>query len=439
MAVDPEVRPIRLVVRDDDLERSRLTVFFRLLLAIPHFVWLTLWGIAAFVVAFILWLAVLIEGKAPENLHDFVAGYVRYATHVGAYVFLAANPYPGFRGAPGYSIDVEIEPPVPQSRWAGFFRLLLALPALLLAAALGGGFFTGSPGQASWGWSSGGDGHAAWYSFSAGGTASAAAFLAWFAILVRGRAPRGLRDLITYAIGYGAQAGGYLLLLTPRYPTSDPKLAEPYAELPEHPVRIVVQDDLDRPRLIVAFRLFLVIPHLVWLTLWSLAAFLAAIVAWFVALVTGQIPLALHRFLASYVRYATHVVAFLYVVGRRFPGFTGRAGSYGIDVEIDPPTWQSRWKILFRVILAIPALILGGALGGVAFVVGLLGWWYALVRGRMPEGLRNLGASCLRYNAQTYAYLGLLTDRYPCAAPVLEGSPRPVDWPDPFAFTGDTF
>ncbi|MGH3136116.1 MAG: DUF4389 domain-containing protein, partial [Gaiellaceae bacterium] len=299
MVASPDTRPIRLFVRDDDLRRTRLTVVFRIFLAIPHLIWLTLWGIAAFVVAFILWLAVLIEGRAPGNLHDFVAGYVRYATHVAAYVLLAANPYPEFRGAPGYPVDVEIDPPERQGRWAGFFRLILALPALLLAAALGGGFSSGSPSQSStWQWSSRGDEYdAAWFAFSAGGAASAAAFLAWFAILARGSAPRGLRDLTAFAIGYGAQAGGYLLLLTPRYPTSDPKLAESYADLPEYPVRVVVTDDLARPRLTVLFRAFLVIPHLVWLTLWSIAAFLAAIAAWFAALVLGRNPPALLRFL----------------------------------------------------------------------------------------------------------------------------------------------
>ncbi len=433
----PAERPIRLVVRDDDLRRSRLTVFFRLLLAIPHLVWLTLWGIAAFVVAFILWLAVLIEGKAPEILHDFVAGYVRYATHVGAYVFLAANPYPGFRGAPGYAVDLEIDPPQRQSRWTGFFRLLLALPPLLLAAALGGGFYWGST-SSSWG-SAGGEEEALWSGFSLAGVAAVAAFLAWFVALVLGRAPRGLRDLIAYAMSYGAQTSGYLLLLTGTYPSSDPALAEPFADLPEHPVRIVVTDELERSRLTVFFRLFLAIPHFVWLALWSVAAFFAAIAAWVVALLIGRVPTVLHRFLAAYVRYATHVFAYVYLVGRKFPGFTGRAGSYGVDVEIDPPTRQSRWKTFFRLFLAIPALIIEGALGGVLLVVAFLSWWYALVRGRMPEGLRNLGASCLRYNAQTSAYLFLVTGRYPYASPVLEGRAEPVVEPLPAAVPGDAF
>lgn len=443
MAAVADERPIRLVVRDQELRRTRLTVLFRLFLAIPLLIWVVLRGIAAFVVAFVLWLAVLIEAKAPESLHDFVASYVRYSTQVGAYVFLAADPYPWFRCQEAYPVDLEIDPPVRQSRWTGFFRLILAIPALILASALGGGLSSGSSGQ-SWSAGSGrGEEYAAWYAFSTGGVAAVAAFLAWFAILARGREPRGLRDLTAFALGYAAQAGGYLLLLTPRYPTSDPKLAEPYSDLPEHPVRIVVADDLERPRLTVLFRLLLAIPHLVWLSLWSVAAFFAVIAAWFAALVVGRLPDGLHRFLAAYVRYATHVIAFLYVVARRFPGFTGRAGSYGIDVEIDPPTRQNRWTVLFRLFLAIPALLLASALGGVAAVVAFLGWWYALFRGRMPEGLRNLGASCLRYSAQAYAYLFLLTDRYPFSAPVLEGRPEPEPEAeaglDPLALPGDTF
>ena len=87
--------PIRLTV-DDDLRRSRLTVFFRLLLAIPHFLWFVLWSIAAIFAAIAAWFAALVTGRAPRGLHNFLAAYVRYATHLDAYLALAANPYPGF-------------------------------------------------------------------------------------------------------------------------------------------------------------------------------------------------------------------------------------------------------------------------------------------------------------------------------------------------------
>jgi hypothetical protein len=431
---------VRLVVRDD-LERNRLTVSFRLFLALPLFLWVVLRGIAAFLVGFANWLSVLVQREVPDSLHDFVASYIRYSTQVGGYVFLAANPYPWFRCQEGYPVDVEIDGPVQQGRWGGFFRLLLAFPALLLATVLGGGFATGSGGQSSATAGSGGE-EAVWFNAtSVGGVAAAAAVLAWFAILVRGRAPRGLRDVTAFSLGYAAQAGAYLFLLTPRYPTSDPALAEAYSELPEHPVRILVNDDLERPRLTVLFRLFLAIPHVVWILLWSLAVLLAAVVAWVVTLATGRLPDAFHRFFSAYVRYGTHLAAFLYLVGRRFPGFTGRAGSYGIDLEIDPPERQSRWKTLFRFFLAIPALILGGALGGVALVIAFLAWWYALATGRMPEGMRNLGAACLRYSAQTSAYLLLLTSRYPYGAPILRALRRadePVR-PGTAPLVGDAF
>jgi hypothetical protein len=429
VAVSPSARPIRLVVRDGDLQRSRLTVFFRLLLAIPLFLWLLLWGVAAYTVAFVLWLAVLINGEAPSSLHDFVASYVRYSVHVGAYVFLAADPYPWFRSSGGYPVDLEIDPPERQSRWTGFFRLLLALPALLLASALGGGIGFGPQGGGYSGSSQESEWVIVFSLFSGAGVTAAAAFLVWFAALALGRAPRGLRDLTAFALGYGAQATGYLMLLTGRYPTSDPVQAEPYAELPEHPVRIVVDDELRRSRLTVLFRLLLAIPHFVWIVLWSLAVLVAGFAAWVIALVTGRLPSGLHRFLAAYVRYATHLYAYVCLVGSKFPGFTGREGSYGIDVRIDGPQRQNRWKTLFRLFLAFPAFLVSSALGTVLFVVALFAWWFGLILGRVPDGMRNLGASCLRYNAQTYAYLYLLTDRYPYASPVLEARAAPIEPP----------
>jgi Domain of unknown function (DUF4389) len=439
--VESSVRPIRLVLRSDDLQRSRLTVFFRLLLAIPLFIWVVLRGIAAFIVGFVNWLAVLVQGEVPESLHDFVASYIRYATQVSAYVFLAADPYPWFRCQDDYPVDIEIERPVKQGRWGGFFRLVLAIPALLLATALGGGFTTGSSSQTSWSASSGSEDALWWNVSSAGGAAAAAAFLVWFFAVALGRAPRGLRDLTTFALGYGAQAGGYLLLLTPRYPTSDPAQAEPYSHLPEHPVRAIVTDDLERPRLTVLFRIFLAIPHFVWILLWTIAVWFIAFFVWVIALVLGRLPVPLHRFFAAYVRYATHLIAFVYLIGRRFPGFTGREGSYEIDLVIDPPVPQKRLTILFRFVLAIPAFIVATALGGVALLIAVFGWWHAVFKARMPEGLRNLGVACLRYSAQTYAYGLLLTSRYPYGAPILrEREPEPeelVEFPAPFL--GDTF
>lgn len=405
-------RPVRLTVTDD-LKRSRLTVFFRALLAIPFLVWLGVWAIGAFFVGFVNWVATLVEGRSPEPLHDFLARFVRYATRVYAFLNLAAEPYPEFSPGLAYPIDVEIGPPARQSRWSVGFRFLLAVPALLLATALVGsgslllsllrvrsqiGFFN---------------------------LIGTAAFLGWFYAMVRGRMPRGLRDLIAYALSYGAQLWAYLLLLTDRYPSADPLTAIGRLPTRSDPVRVEVGDDLRRSRLTVFFRVPLAFPHLVWLSLWGALALLAAIVNWLATLIAGVSPRWLHRFLAAYVRYQFQVGAFLYLVGNPFPGFVGAKG-YPLDLQVAERAHQNRWTVLFRAILALPALILASAFSWLVFVVGILGWWAAMITGRMPFGLRNAGVLALRYTAQAYAYALLASGSYPYSGPCQERPPTPV-------------
>ncbi len=402
-------RPVHLIV-SDDLSRSRLSVFFRQLLALPHLIWLSLWGIVAFVAVVVNWFATLIAGRSPEGLHNFLAAYVRYAIHVGAYLLLAAEPFPGFLGEPGYPVDVQIDPPQPQNRWKVAFRIVLAIPALLISGAL----VSGSARNYGFNFS---------YSF---GLAGVAAFLGWFAALAQARLPRGLRDAIAYALSYSAQLDAYLFLLTDRYPSSDPLTAIP--EVPvraEDPIQLDVSDDLTRSRVTVLLRALLAIPHLVWLALWGILAYLVAIVNWLLTLLRGESPAALHRFLAAYVRYQAHVYAYLFLIANPFPGFTGRAGSYPIDPVIAAPRPQNRWKVLFRLVLLLPALLLESAYSGLLTAVALLGWFTALATGRMPLGLRNAGALALRYAAQGNGYALLLTDAYPYTGPVMRADDAP--------------
>ena len=406
--------PVRLTVTDD-LRRSRLTVLFRLLLAIPHFVWWWLWTIAAVLTAILNWVATLVAGRPPGGLYTFLTSYVRYSTHLFAYLYLAANPYPMFTGRPGYPIDLEFDEPAPQRRWVTALRVVLLIPAFLLGAAFAGTIFAARAGkdEAGAGWGP--------------GILLAVAVFGWFVSLALGRVPRGFRDAAAYGLRYLAQVAAYGFVLTDRYPDVDP--AEPPASGPEHPVRLTVDDDLRRSRLTVFFRLFLTLPHLVWLTLWLVAVFFAAMATWFAALVTGRAPRSLHRFLAAYVRYTNHVYAYLALTANPFPGFTGRAGSYPVDPNLPPPEPQRRLVTGFRLFLAIPALVVSSALDGLLVTAALLGWFASLALGRMPRSLRDAQAYALRYSAQVSAYVLLVTDRYPYSGPALGGLERAPELP----------
>jgi Domain of unknown function (DUF4389) len=409
--VSAALHPVRIVVTDD-LQRSRLTVFFRLFLAIPHYLWAVLIGTAVALCVFVNWFILLVKGKTPDGLHAFIAGYIRYLTHLEAYFLLAANPFPPFYliGTDPYPVDLEIDPPEQQNRWKTLFRLFLAVPALLIASTL---FFGGARGGG----------------YFSGGLAFAIAFLAWWVALVRSRIPRGMRDLLVYCLGYSAQVSAYVFLITDRYPfaspsafvsraePSAPPVGEPSEAEPAHPVSVSVSDDLRRARLLVLFRLPLVIPHLVWLVLWALVAILTAILAWVWAIATGAPPRPFYRFLSRFIRYSTHVYAFAFLVGNPFPGFVGKPGSYPIDLDLPPLQPQKRLITVFRVFLAIPALLISGGLGGALFVAAFLGWFVGLFLGRMPAGLRDLGAYSLRYSAQVSSYLYLVTAKYPDSGP----------------------
>lgn len=187
-----------------------------------------------------------------------------------------------------------------------------------------------------------------------------------------------------------------------------------------HPIAIRLDGDLGRPRLIVAFRPLLLVPHLCWLALWAVPAVVAVVAAWAAALVTGRVPAPLHRFLAAFLRETAHVSAFLQLVGRPYPGFLGRESDYPVDVTVAPPAGQRRLGVLARIVLAVPALLLASAYAIVALVAAVLAWFAALATGRISGGLRDLGAAALRYSAQTAGYLLLLTARYPNASPRLE-------------------
>jgi len=416
--------PVQLVV-EDDLKRNRLTVFFRLILAIPHIVWLVLWSIAVFFAAIANWIVTLIAGRPAGSLHGFLTRYVRYLAHLFAYLWLVANPYPGFVGEEGeYPIDVRLPLPEAQLRWKTLLRIVLALPALVLASTLGtaGSIASGS---------SRGGGRS--YSYNASGLGSAVGLLGWFASLVRGRMPKGLRDAGAYSVGYNAQALAYALLLTDRYPNADPTAMLADVERPPfHPVHLVGDArDLRRSRVTVFFRLLLALPHLVWLALWTVAVIVVAILNWFVTLFAGTPSRAFHGFLARYVRYVLHFSAFVYLAANPFPGFTGDAGTYPLDLELPERARQNRWKTGFRVILAVPAAIVQGALGSALLVTGILTWFVALVRGSAPWGLRNLAAYALRYSAQLNAYVLLLTDAYPHASPLEGEAPAQLAFDEP--------
>lgn len=170
--------------------RNRVTTFFRLILFIPLAIWGYLYEIAAAVAILIAWFAIVITGRYPRGLYNFVAGFTRFLARATAYVALLCDPYPPFGGGDDSSYPIRMHfaaPPKRYSRLKTFFRFILAIPILVLRYVIGLLLQIG-------------------------------AVAAWFVIVIIGRLPRGLFEVMILANSYTARSDAYLFLITETYP-----------------------------------------------------------------------------------------------------------------------------------------------------------------------------------------------------------------------------
>ena len=187
------------------------------------------------------------------------------------------------------------------------FRLILAIPHLLLVGALAAAMLS---------WTAGSDGSR--LDWTGGGVlgamAAVCALIAWFAILATGRYPEGLRSLITLYLRWRVWAVAYTALLRDEYP--------PFGDGSYPAVLVLDIPEAPRDRVSVAFRIILTIPHL--LAVWALgiARFFVTVFAWFAILLTGRYPEGLYGFAVGVLRWNTRVEAYLLLLHDEWPPFS---------------------------------------------------------------------------------------------------------------------
>ena len=200
--------PVSISVEPAIANRNRLTTAFRLILAIPHVILVGgvglgvayrgdrsttaggeggLLGAVAFFLAIVSWFTIVIAGTHIVGIRQFTAFYMRWRVRALSYLMLLEDAYPPFGDAPyPASIDI-VEPTGPRARLTIAFRLLLAIPHLivLLFVMLAFGLTT---------------------------------IAAWFIILFTGEYPRGLYDFGVGALRWRMRVDAYILLMVDEYP-----------------------------------------------------------------------------------------------------------------------------------------------------------------------------------------------------------------------------
>jgi len=202
--------PVHVDARlDQDL--SRWWWLFKWLLAVPHYVVLAFLWIAFAALSVVAFFAILLTGRYPRAIFDFNVGVLRWSWRVAYYAYgaLGTDRYPPFTLAdrPDYPARLHVDYPTHLSRGLVLVKWwLLAIPHYLVLGMLLGG--------AGYAATATGDDRFLW-SF---GLLGLLVLVAGVVLLVTGRYPPPLFDLVLGINRWALRVAGYVALMTDQYP-----------------------------------------------------------------------------------------------------------------------------------------------------------------------------------------------------------------------------
>jgi hypothetical protein len=206
---------------------------------------------------------------------------------------------------PDYPVRFSVEyPDRVLNRLTTGFRIIVAIPILIVASSLGGE-------MTSWGgWD---NGQSRSVAIGAGGVLFLPVLLM---ILFRQKYPRWWYDWNLELLRFENRVGVYLALMDDQYPSTDERQAVtldfPYPD---------VKQELNRWLPLVKW--LLAIPHYIVLLFLGIAAIVCVIIAWFAILFTGRYPRGLFDFVLGVMRWGNRVAGYAFVlVTDRYPPFS---------------------------------------------------------------------------------------------------------------------
>ncbi len=202
-----------------------------------------------------------------------------------------------------YPVRLSVEYPERDlDRLTTFFRLIVAIPILVVLGAVSGGSW-----QTTWE-----DGT----TYTAAGAGGLLFFGPLLMILFRQKYPRWWFDWNLQLLRFGNRVIAYLALMDDRYPSTDE----------EQSVRLEItypdaREGLNRWLPLVKW--LLAIPHFILLFVLEIAAVVAVIIVWFAILFTGRYPPGLFQFLEGVIRWHNRVIGYAFIlVTDRYPPFS---------------------------------------------------------------------------------------------------------------------
>ncbi|KQZ70361.1 MULTISPECIES: DUF4389 domain-containing protein [unclassified Nocardioides] len=188
---------------------SRWLWLVKWILVLPHYVVLAFLWLAFLVLTVVALVAIVVTGRYPRPIFDFNVGVLRWTWRVAyfSYGALGTDQYPPFSLAEraDYPARLEVVHPEHLSRGLALVKWwLLAIPHYLVLGLLigGGGYAASGAEDRAGGW----------------GLVPLLVLVAGVVLLVTGRYPRGIFDLVIGLNRWALRVAAYATLMTDRYP-----------------------------------------------------------------------------------------------------------------------------------------------------------------------------------------------------------------------------
>ena len=204
-----------------------------------------------------------------------------------------------------YPVSVTVDPAVTnRNRLTTAFRLILAIPHLILVGGIGLGVATSGDSRTTVGGEGG----------LLGAVAIFLAIVSWFTLVFTGSHIIGIRQYTSFYLRWRVRALTYFMLLEDVYP--------PFGD-GTYPAAIEVIDPVgSRDRLAIGLRILLAIPHFIVLFFVLVAWGFTTIAAWFSILFTGDYPQVLYDFGVGALRWRLRVEAYILLMVDAYPPFS---------------------------------------------------------------------------------------------------------------------
>ena len=176
----------------------------------------------------------------------------------------------------------------------------------------------------------------------------------------------------------------------------------------------------NRDRVTVLFRGILVFPMFIYLGSlmqawhWGISSVVFTVPVILTLVFRGKYPSYILTFNHAMLELSTRITAYVLFLTDDYPSIERNENVAVLFPDVEGGKKLSRWQPIFKVIFAIPLIILGIIYTVLSIILSFLAWTHILVTGKYPDPVIKWVIGCINYWNRLIGYaVVLVTDEYP--------------------------